>query len=94
MALYLKSFQRSRALGYLSKKGKEELRYDLIYYFVSFTGMRFGLMEGKLCLVHLLRKYTIEVVSKTQIPLQLKKSSFSKTGENGIWVGLKPRDNL
>lgn len=57
-------------------------------------GMRFALMEGKLCLVHLLRKYTIEVVPNTQIPLKLKKSSFSKTAENGIWVGLKPRSNL
>ncbi|XP_031624489.1 probable cytochrome P450 9f2 [Contarinia nasturtii] len=54
-------------------------------------GSRFALMEIKAILYNLLLNFSFEPNEKTQIPLILKKSSFSLDSENGVHLELKPR---
>ncbi|XP_055696959.1 probable cytochrome P450 9f2 [Phlebotomus papatasi] len=55
-------------------------------------GSRFALMETKSILFHLLLNFSIEVTSKTQIPLVLAKMLSGLHGENGIHLMFRPRD--
>lgn len=52
---------------------------------------RFALMEAKTIFVHLLSKFELEVVEKTQVPIVITKNSFSMVPEKGFWLGLKKR---
>ncbi|CAB04113.1 Cytochrome P450 [Caenorhabditis elegans] len=54
-------------------------------------GMRLAYMEEKLLLSHILRKYTLEVCNKTQIPLKLIGSRT--TQPESVWLNLTPRDD-
>lgn len=54
-------------------------------------GSRFALMEIKTIFYYLLRQFKINVTSKTQIPLQLKKIPVGLKTEKGVWVELQPR---
>ncbi|XP_044253698.1 cytochrome P450 9e2-like isoform X2 [Tribolium madens] len=56
-------------------------------------GSRFALLETKALFFHILSKFEIVPVEKTEIPLQLNRKSFSMTAENGFWFGLKRREN-
>ncbi|KAF2901229.1 hypothetical protein ILUMI_04957, partial [Ignelater luminosus] len=54
-------------------------------------GIRFALLETKLIIFELLRKYEIIPVEQTQIPLVLLKGGLNMVTEKGIWLGFKPR---
>lgn len=54
---------------------------------------RFGLMTVKCILFDLLRNFTVEVSSKTQIPMIMKTSPFGIYPEKGLHLNLKPRAN-
>ncbi|XP_065342833.1 uncharacterized protein LOC135941346 [Cloeon dipterum] len=56
-------------------------------------GMRFALLEVKLCVIHLLATCKLRVCTKTEIPLQLSKKSFAMTTDNGFWLLAIPREN-
>ncbi|CAB3362063.1 Hypothetical predicted protein [Cloeon dipterum] len=56
-------------------------------------GMRFALLEVKLCAIHLLATCKLRVCTKTEIPLQLSKKSFAMTTDNGFWLLAIPREN-
>lgn len=57
----------------------------------SCIGSRFALMEIKTIFYYLLLHFKINVTSKTQIPLQLKKIPVGLKTEKGVWVELEPR---
>ncbi|XP_069676316.1 cytochrome P450 9e2-like isoform X2 [Periplaneta americana] len=54
-------------------------------------GSRFALMETKIAMVHLLSRFSLKVVSKTPIPIQITKKGFSMTVDEGFWLGLERR---
>ncbi|EFA09242.1 cytochrome P450 9Z4 [Tribolium castaneum] len=56
-------------------------------------GSRFALLETKALFFHILSKFEIVPIEKTEIPLQLNRKSFSMTAENGFWFGLKRRES-
>ncbi|XP_017776422.1 PREDICTED: cytochrome P450 9e2-like [Nicrophorus vespilloides] len=58
----------------------------------SCIGSRFALLETKVVYVHLLKKFEIVVINKTDIPLPLVTTGFNFLAKNGVWVGLKPRN--
>ncbi|KAF2892148.1 hypothetical protein ILUMI_14025, partial [Ignelater luminosus] len=51
---------------------------------------RFALLEGKLIIAEIIRKFEIVPVEKTQIPLVLSNKQFNLMPD-GFWLGLKPR---
>ncbi|KAF2899557.1 hypothetical protein ILUMI_06631 [Ignelater luminosus] len=53
-------------------------------------GARFALLEGKLIIAEIIRKFEIVPVEKTQIPLVLSNKQFNLMPD-GFWLGLKPR---
>jgi cytochrome P450 len=53
-------------------------------------GMRFALMETKLCLAQIVRRYKFVRSVKTEIPLQFKKVSLLLS-TNGLIVGIQKR---
>jgi len=57
----------------------------------SVPGSRFALMESKVALIQLLSRFTLRVVSKTPIPIQITKKGFSMTVDGGFWLGLEQR---
>ena len=56
------------------------------------AGSRFALLEIKTLFYHLLSKFEIVPVAKTQIPVRLNKSSYNLQPEGGFWLGFKPRE--
>ncbi|XP_059469940.1 cytochrome P450 9e2-like [Neocloeon triangulifer] len=54
-------------------------------------GMRFALLEAKVCLVHLVENFELQVCSKTEIPLRLSTKTFQMITDNGFWLNLRPR---
>ncbi|XP_049785530.1 cytochrome P450 9e2-like [Schistocerca cancellata] len=52
---------------------------------------RFALLELKVMLVYLLSKFTLRVVEKTPVPLQIKPNSFMLSIKGGAWLGISPR---
>ncbi|KAF2894715.1 hypothetical protein ILUMI_11460 [Ignelater luminosus] len=54
-------------------------------------GSRFALLEVKLILFHILKKFEIVPIEKTKIPLVISKTSLFPAAEGGFWLGLKPR---
>ncbi|XP_059470470.1 uncharacterized protein LOC132193665 [Neocloeon triangulifer] len=56
-------------------------------------GMRFALLEVKLCIIHLLATCNLRVCAKTEIPLKLSKKSFAMTTDHGFWLLAIPREN-
>ncbi|CAB3362064.1 Hypothetical predicted protein [Cloeon dipterum] len=45
-------------------------------------GMRFALLEVKVCLVHLIKKFELEVCTKTELPLKISTKTFQMTTDN------------
>ena len=58
----------------------------------SCIGSRFALMEIKILFFHLLDKFQLVTIEKTQIPLKILKGSMNVVTEKGIWVGFKRRE--
>ncbi|XP_031355403.1 cytochrome P450 9e2-like [Photinus pyralis] len=56
-------------------------------------GFRFALLEIKLILFKILSSFDVVVTDKTQIPLVMSKMRVFLAGQNGVWLGLKPRNN-
>ncbi|KAI4464097.1 cytochrome p450 [Holotrichia oblita] len=56
-------------------------------------GSRFAILETKTIIFSMLAKFDFVAVDKTQIPIKLMRKSFNIVGENGLWIGLKPRAN-
>ena len=54
------------------------------------VGMRFAILELKMALASVLKKYTLTECDKTENPLKLRESP-TVTPENGIWVTVVPR---
>ncbi|XP_069676325.1 cytochrome P450 9e2-like isoform X1 [Periplaneta americana] len=54
-------------------------------------GNRFALMEAKVAMVHLLSRFTLKVVSKTPIPLEITRKGYNMTVDGGFWLGLEQR---
>ncbi|XP_069676321.1 cytochrome P450 9e2-like [Periplaneta americana] len=54
-------------------------------------GSRFALMETKIAMVHLLSRFSLKVVSKTPIPIQITRKGFTMTVDGGFWLGLERR---
>nr|AVL92872.1 CYP450 [Locusta migratoria] len=52
---------------------------------------RFALLELKVVLVYLLSSFSIQVVDKTPIPLQIKPNSVQLSIKGGAWLGIRPR---
>jgi len=55
-------------------------------------GSRFALMELKTIFYYLLLNFSFEVTGKSTIPFEYEKVPFAMKPLNGVWVGLKPRD--
>lgn len=55
------------------------------------VGSRFALLEVKLIITEIISKFEIIPIQKTQIPLELDRTSFVPLARSGIWLGLKPR---
>ncbi|KAK4873607.1 hypothetical protein RN001_012967 [Aquatica leii] len=55
------------------------------------VGSRFALLEVKLLLFALLKKFEIVPVSKTPIPIVITKKGIFLGAEGGLWLGLKKR---
>jgi cytochrome P450 family 3 subfamily A len=53
-------------------------------------GMRFALMETKLCLAQIIRRYKFVRSVKTKVPLQFKRVSLLLS-TNGLIVGIQKR---
>lgn len=53
-------------------------------------GARFGVLETKILLFHLLSEFELVPNKKTQIPIKILKKSCKLQAENGFWVDLKP----
>ncbi|KAK5641871.1 hypothetical protein RI129_010418 [Pyrocoelia pectoralis] len=52
---------------------------------------RFALLETKTLIFHLLSRFNLLVIDKTQIPLKLQKANMTLISEKGIWLGLERR---
>lgn len=55
------------------------------------VGMRFGLLEIKLTLVRMLKKYTVERCEETKVPLPLNKITVVAPSQ-GVFVKLVKRE--
>ncbi|CAB3380928.1 Hypothetical predicted protein [Cloeon dipterum] len=54
-------------------------------------GNRFALIQDKLALLSFLRRYSVKVNSKTQLPVKLNIKQFLLNAEGGIWLDLEKR---
>ncbi|KAL0107513.1 hypothetical protein PUN28_014675 [Cardiocondyla obscurior] len=54
-------------------------------------GNRFVLMETKMLLAHLLQKFTLKMVDKTEEPVVFSKKEFTLKPVGGFWIGLEKR---
>ncbi|CAD7012838.1 unnamed protein product [Ceratitis capitata] len=59
----------------------------------SCIGQRFGRMQIRIGLAHLLRKYRFSVCDKTEIPLKINIKSFLLNTLNGIYLKVEDLDN-
>ncbi|XP_014476321.1 PREDICTED: cytochrome P450 9e2-like [Dinoponera quadriceps] len=53
------------------------------------VGMRMALLQMKACLAVLLKKYSLELSPRTQIPLKMIPGTFLPTPEGGLWVFIR-----
>lgn len=56
-------------------------------------GNRFALMETKLLIIRLLRKFIIKPSQRTKHPIVYKKADFTLMPKDGFWVTFEKRDN-
>ncbi|EGI69511.1 PREDICTED: cytochrome P450 9e2-like [Acromyrmex echinatior] len=54
------------------------------------VGMRMAQLQMKACLTAFLKKYSIELSPKTQLPLKMISSSFLANVEGGLWSIIRP----
>ncbi|KAG5319425.1 CP9E2 protein, partial [Pseudoatta argentina] len=54
------------------------------------VGMRMAQLQMKACLTTLLKKYSIELSPKTQLPLKLISSTILANAEGGLWNIIRP----
>ncbi|XP_049854972.1 cytochrome P450 9e2-like [Schistocerca gregaria] len=57
-------------------------------------GQRFALMEAKVVLVHLLSRFSLQVVEKTPVPVKIQPSSITLSIQGGAWLGMRRRAAL
>lgn len=56
-------------------------------------GSRFALMAAKVMLYELVLNFELTTIQKTQVPIKIKKTLGNLATEDGIWIGLKMRNN-
>ncbi|GAB6022645.1 hypothetical protein CHUAL_006738 [Chamberlinius hualienensis] len=54
-------------------------------------GMRFALMEAKICIAHLINQFEVSPCAKTEIPIVMRKGFRMLLPQNGITVKIQPR---
>lgn len=54
------------------------------------VGMRMAQLQIKACLATLMRKYSLELSPKTQLPLKMVSSSLLVAAEGGLWSIIRP----
>lgn len=52
-------------------------------------GERFGIMQTKVGLTSILRKFKVTLNKRTELPLKLSKKTFFPTPEDGVWINLE-----
>ncbi|XP_018577090.1 probable cytochrome P450 6a14 isoform X2 [Anoplophora glabripennis] len=52
-------------------------------------GERFGVMQTKVGLTSILRKFRVTLNKKTRVPIKLSTKSFIPTAEDGIWINFE-----
>uniref|UniRef100_V5GTA8 Putative cytochrome P450 6a14 n=1 Tax=Anoplophora glabripennis TaxID=217634 RepID=V5GTA8_ANOGL len=52
-------------------------------------GLRFGIMESKVGLTSILRKFKVTLNEKTEVPLKMNPRAIVTTSEGGIWLNLE-----
>nr|WCC58070.1 cytochrome P450 [Pharsalia antennata] len=52
-------------------------------------GLRFGVMQSKVGLTSILRKFKVTLNEKTEVPLKMNPRAFVTTSEGGIWLNLE-----
>lgn len=55
-------------------------------------GARYSSLVAKVLFCHILTRFELVCVEKTQNPLQLDRTKFYLTAEKGFWLGLKKRE--
>lgn len=58
-----------------------------MYYFL---GMRFATLQIKAAIIEIVRKFRLEVNTKTQEPFVFDPKNFMLMPIGGIWIDLKP----
>lgn len=53
------------------------------------VGMRMAVLQIKACLVMLLKKYSLELSPKTEVPLKMVPTSLFPTPRSGLWVFIR-----
>jgi cytochrome P450 len=53
------------------------------------VGMRMALLQMKACLAALLRKYSLEISPKMQLPLKMVVGTMLPTAKDGLWVNIR-----
>ncbi|XP_063916189.1 cytochrome P450 9e2-like isoform X1 [Zophobas morio] len=54
-------------------------------------GSRFAVLEIKTIFYHLLSKFELVPVARTETPIRISKAHFNLQPESGFWLGFKPR---
>ncbi|XP_049800337.1 cytochrome P450 9e2-like [Schistocerca nitens] len=52
---------------------------------------RFALMEAKVVLLHLMSKFSFQVVAKTPVPLKIQPNKLNLSIKGGAWIGVRRR---
>lgn len=55
-------------------------------------GLRFGMLQAKICIAMILRNFEISISNKTQVPLVFRPKSTFLSPTGGMWIKLKPVD--
>lgn len=52
-------------------------------------GMKFAILQTKVCIVSLLTRYKLMTNPKTRFPIKIDPTNSTMSAENGIWLDCK-----
>jgi hypothetical protein len=58
---------------------------------ISFSGLRFGLMQVKMGLAILVSRFQFDICEKSQVPLIMDPKKFVMNTTGGLWLKMTPR---